>query len=118
MKILLIAPKEEPKVKEIDDTLEAMKEEVEGYIETVHPFTTNDIVLVCNEEDKLKETPLNRIIHFPYLKDYIYGTFFFCGERTDEDGEREMCSLTDRQIEALLNEIEISTAVPLNLEAK
>lgn len=118
MKILYIAPNEEPQVKEIKQSLEAMQEEVGGYIETVHPFEEDDIVLVCNEEGRLNSKLPNRIAHFPFLKDYIFGPFFFCGEETDKDGDRSMCSLSEAQIETLLTEIDTGTAIPFAWEVR
>lgn len=75
--VLLVNPKETPKEVQIDDTLEAMQGLVEGYIEEYMPFE-DEIALVCNEEGKMKNMPLNRAIYDKdkNISDIIAGPFF------------------------------------------
>ncbi len=79
MKVLLIEPMKEPKVKEIDPSLEAMQKEVGGYIQALFPFE-EAVALVCNEEGKLLGLPLNRALRDENgeVYDIIAGTFFLC----------------------------------------
>ena len=92
IRVLKVYPRHYPIPDDIDNTLEAMQEIVGGYIETV-PINEN-IVLVCNEEGKLKNLPKNRdlvwklgevdgkqlIVH----RDTICGDAFICGKKDDE----------------------------------
>ena len=67
MRILKIEPERKPERADIPDTLEAMQEVVDGYIQAVYPF----------EEPGL---PLNRARwdEDGTLYDIISGTFFLC----------------------------------------
>lgn len=60
--VLLVEPGNAPEVIEIPNTLEAMQELVNGYIEMISPFD-DDIAIVCNEEGKINCLPLNRAIY-------------------------------------------------------
>ena len=61
-----------------DNTLEAFQSAVGGYIECV-PLNS-DLVLICNEEGKLKRLPIN----IQMGSDFIVGTIVICGVRGDE----------------------------------
>ncbi len=61
MKIIEILRGQEPQVKEIANSLEAMQSEVGGYIEAVTPFN-DDIAIVVNEEGKINGFPPNRFL--------------------------------------------------------
>ena len=96
MKILKIAPGAAPQVLEIEHTLNAMQELVEGTIEAVYPFD-DTVALVCNDEGKLLGLPLNRAVRDPatgQVLDIIAGTFFLCGLSEDD-----FASLSDEQIQ-------------------
>ena len=78
MRVLIKRPDEQfGHVTNISNTLENMQRTVEGYIETIKIAESPDgkpIILVCNEEGKLKE-----LEHNIYLWDEeIVGTFFLC----------------------------------------
>lgn len=62
LKVLLIEPNKYPRIVEIDDTLEAMQELVEGQIEEYMPFE-DEVAIICNEEGKIRGLPLNRAIY-------------------------------------------------------
>jgi hypothetical protein len=64
-----------PRRADIPHTLRDMQQTVGGYIEIIRPFD-DPVVLVCDEEGKLKGYELNRYIAG---KDIIAGTFFICG---------------------------------------
>ena len=86
MKILVIAPLEEPVLREIDGSLAAMQRIVGGLIQAVYPFE-EPVALVCHDEGKLLGLPLNRALYHPEtgeLCDVIAGTFFLCGALTGE----------------------------------
>lgn len=83
MKVLVIAPLEEPALREIDGTLTSMQRIVGGPIQAVYPFG-EPVALICHDEGKLLSLPLNRGLYHPEtgeLYDVIAGTFFLCGAR-------------------------------------
>lgn len=88
IKVLIVEPKKEPYVKEIDNTLEEKQKIVDGLIEFVELEDTVD--LICNDEGKMNNLEMNRII----TNDIICGTFIICGQK---DGDSN--SLTDEKIE-------------------
>ncbi len=55
---------------------------------------TEDMLIVCNNENKLNNLRFNRTIKQGDFEDYIFGTFFVCGMGTED-----YCSLTDEQVE-------------------
>lgn len=57
MKAIFKAPGQAPELIEIDNTLKALQEKVDGYIETV-TFAT-DCCVICNEEGRLLGLPHN-----------------------------------------------------------
>ena len=75
MKVLIVEPRQTPRRADIPHTLRDMQQTVGGYIEIIRPFD-DPVVLVCDEEGKLKGYELNRYIAG---KDIIAGTFFICG---------------------------------------
>ena len=96
MKVLLITPGAVPQVREIEHSLKAMQELVDGHIEAVYPFD-DTVALVCNDEGKLLGLPLNRAVRDPatgQILDIIAGTFFICGLSEDD-----FASLSDEQIQ-------------------
>lgn len=78
---------------EIDNTLEAMQEFVNGNIEVIN--ITDKILLVCNEEGKMRRLPPAAfIVRNQKSQDIIVGKFFLCRE----DGEN-MVSIHESDIE-------------------
>lgn len=90
LKIVLKKVGEEPKIMNIENTLEAKQKLVDGWIEVIS--VTEDILLVCNEEGKLDNLPPNLLFDY----DYIAGDCFFIG---DDYENGDFKSLTDEQIE-------------------
>lgn len=86
MRILKIEPERKPERADIPDTLEAMQEVVDGYIQAVYPFE-EPVALICNEEGKLNGLPLNRALwdEDGNLYDIISGTFFLCAAPPDTE---------------------------------
>lgn len=79
----------------IDNALQAMKDIVNGYIEAV--YVTDNIMLICNEEGKICNLPLNFIIDNKLLTDGIHGNVFFT--KVNEDGDN--VSLNDNDIKCI-----------------
>lgn len=92
--VLVVEPGRAPYVKEIDSGLKSLQSEVGGWIEAVYPFE-EEVALICNEEGKLSELPLNRALRSDYggVYDIIAGTFLIVGL-----GEEDFCSLSDEYI--------------------
>lgn len=94
--VLLVRPGMHPEVKTIPNTLHSLQQQVGGMIETVYPWPSEHVCLVCNDEGKLMGLPLNRVI--PEIDDAIAGTFFVSGIYYSSDGG-DFCSLSEKQIE-------------------
>lgn len=62
LSVLLVKPLKEPRMIEIDDTLEAMQKTVGGYIEQYMPFE-DEVAIVCNDESKFNGMIPNRAIY-------------------------------------------------------
>lgn len=94
MTVLVVEPGMSPYVKEIDSGLKSLQSEVGGWIEAVYPFE-EEVALICNEEGKLSELPLNRALRGDYggVYDIIAGTFLVVGL-----GEEDFCFLSDEYI--------------------
>lgn len=94
LKILVVEPRKQPYVQEIDGSLASMQKLVGGTIQAVYPFD-DAVALVCHDEGKLLNLPYNRFLydknHQPY--DVICGTFLVVGV-----GAEDFQSLTDQQI--------------------
>ena len=77
IKVILFEPNKLAKVTEIDHTLEGMQRVVKGSIEAFYPFD-DPVCIVCNEEGKVSQLPLNRAItdEDGQLLDIIAGDFF------------------------------------------
>ena len=97
MRVLVVEPERRPEVKEIDDSLKEMQGIVGGYIQSIYPFE-EPVALVCNDEGKVMNLPLNRGLRDKdgQIYDIVSGTFFLCGAPADSD---HFTSLTPEQIE-------------------
>lgn len=95
-KVIVVEPNQAPRVELIKNTLEAQQEVVGGYIEEI--YLANDVVVICNEEGKLKNLDANRKIG----SDIIAGTFFIAGD----DGSEYLVSLTDEQIDTYMEQFQ------------
>ena len=94
MRVLVVEPGRRPMVKEIETGLEPLQAAVGGLIEAVYPFE-EPVAIVCNEEGKLLELPLNRALldENGHVYDIIAGTFFVVGLTEDNFGAWTMrCS--------------------------
>ena len=97
MRVLVVEPERRPEIREIDGSLKSMQEIVGGLIQPVYPFN-DSVALVCNEEGKVMNLPLNRGLRDEdgQIYDIVSGTFFLCGVPEDSD---HFTSLTPEQIE-------------------
>lgn len=96
MTIVKLSPGKRAEVLDISHTLEAMQQQVGGYIEAMYPFE-DAAAVICNEEGKLLGLEPSRAIRDPEtgeLVDIICGPCFICGL-----GEDDFCSLSEEQLE-------------------
>lgn len=95
MQVVVVGPKKKPIVQSIGSDLESMQKMVGGSIEVVYPFD-EPVALICNEEGKLLNLPLNRALRDDEgnVYDIISGTFFLCAAPPDSD---HFAGLTDQQ---------------------
>lgn len=79
IQVVIVEPMKKPYKKLIKNTLETFQELVDGYIEILtigHTETGGTIALTLNEEGKIKNLPLNKLIHGRGGSDALVGTFF------------------------------------------
>ena len=90
MTVLVVEPRKEPYVKEIDRGLHSLQAEVGGDIGAAYPFR-DPVALVCNDEGKLIGLDLNRGLRDENgeLYDIMAGTFLVVGL-----GEEDFASLS------------------------
>ena len=90
MTVLVVEPRKEPYVKEIDPGLHALQAEVGGDIGATYPFS-DPVALVCNDEGKLIGLDLNRGLRDENgeIYDIMAGTFQVVGL-----GEEDFASLS------------------------
>lgn len=88
--VLVVEPRKEPYVKEIDPGLHALQAEVGGDIGAAYPFS-DPVALVCNDEGKLIGLDLNRGLRDENgeIYDIMAGTFLVVGL-----GEEDFASLS------------------------
>ena len=100
MRVIVVEPKKKPEVREIGDSLESMQKIVGGSIEAIYPFE-EPVALICNEEGKLLNLPLNRALRDDEgnVYDIISGTFFVCAAPPDSD---HFAGLTDQQVKTYM----------------
>ena len=87
-------------VQNIDSGLESMQKIVGGSIEAIYPFD-EPVALICNEEGKLLNLPLNRTLRDDEgnVYDIISGTFFLCAAPPHSD---RYAALTDQQVKTYM----------------
>ena len=100
MQVVIVEPEKKPVVQNIDDTLTSMQQIVGGTIQAVYPFE-EPVALICNDEGKLLNLPLNRALRDSNgaIYDIVAGTFFLCAAPVDSD---RFESLTDEQAQTCL----------------
>ena len=91
MKVIRVEPRKMPEIIEIDNTLDALQEQVNGYIQAIYPFD-DQVAIVCNEEGKLMDLEENRLLRDEdgTIIDLLVGTFLVVGL-----GDEDFDSLSD-----------------------
>ena len=100
MQVVVVELKKKPMVQDIDAGLESMQKIVGGSIQAIYPFD-EPVALICNEEGKLLNLPLNRALRDDEgnVYDIISGTFFVCAAPPDSD---HFAGLTDQQVKTYI----------------
>lgn len=100
MQVVIVEPEKKPVVQNIDSGLASMQQIVGGTIQAVYPFE-EPVALICNDEGKLLNLPLNRALRDSNgaIYDIVAGTFFLCAAPADSD---HFESLTDKQAQAYM----------------
>ena len=98
MRIIIVEGGKRPYEAELEHDLESMRRCVGGNIEAVYEPGGRDAALICNDEGKLLNLPLNRALRDEEGKiyDVIAGSFFVCGAPPDSES---FTSLTDEQVD-------------------
>ena len=100
MRVIVVEPRKKLIVQDIGSDLESMQKIVGGTIDAVYPFD-EPVALICNEEGKLLNLPLNRALRDDEgnVYDIISGTFFLCAAPPDSD---RFAGLTDQQVKTYM----------------
>ena len=98
MRIVYFEPGKAPVIRDIENTLEECQKLVGGYFETIYPFYSNAVMLVCNEEARLMKLDPNRHIGTGQFSETILGPFFLVGI----DDEGDFCSLSEEYADWLI----------------
>ena len=100
MQVVIVEPEKKPVVQNIDNTLTSVQQLVCGTIQAVYAFE-EPVALICNDEGKLLNLPLNRTLRDSNgaIYDIVAGTFFLCAAPVDSD--RFEC-LIDEQVQIYL----------------
>lgn len=95
--VLVVEPQKHPHVETITNELKTLQKMVDGYIQILYPFDV-PVGLVCNEEGKIHNLPLNRALRdgSGRLYDIISGTFLVVGLDNEEG---EIRSLTSEEMD-------------------
>jgi hypothetical protein len=76
--VVLLEPGKLARVEKIDASLAGLQGAVGGSIEAMYPFE-EEVCIVCNEEGKILDMPLNRSVRMEgQIVDISAGTFFIC----------------------------------------
>lgn len=100
MQVVIVEPEKKPVVQSIDNSLTSMRQIVGGAIQAIYPFE-EQVALICNDEGKLLNLPLNRALRDSngVIHDIVAGTFFLCAAPADSD---HFEGLTDEQAQAYM----------------
>ena len=105
MQVVVVEPKKKPMVQDIDSDLKSMQKIVGGSIQAIYPFD-EPVALICNEEGKLLNLPLNRALRDDEgnVYDIISGTFFPCAAPPHSD---RYAGLTDKQVKTYMEKFDM-----------
>ncbi|MPM13403.1 hypothetical protein SDC9_59760 [bioreactor metagenome] len=91
IRVLIKEPRQDALVMEVKNSYGVLRDLIGGgYLESV--WVDNGIVMICDEEGKLKGLTPNFVL--PKLRDIICGPVFFCSA----DAEGDFTSLNEEQL--------------------
>lgn len=93
MRVIRKRPDQVPQIVDVENTLEALQFEVDGWIETV--TFAEDACVICNEEGRIQGLPFN----LELMGILFFGTILIVGV----DGEN-FTDLSDAGVELLMRE--------------
>ena len=94
MKVLILEKDRLPYEAEIKHNIYAMQHIVGGSFDIIYFEPKDDAICFCNDEFLLNGSQPNRVIG----DTLVHGTCFIAGNKMNEYGEYDSCSLTDEQI--------------------
>ena len=94
MKVLILEKDRLPYEAEIKHNIYAMQHIVGGSFDIIYFEPKEDAICFCNDEFLLNGSQPNRVIG----DTLVHGTCFIAGNKMNEYGEYDSCSLTDEQI--------------------
>ena len=97
-RIVVVEPNKLPEERIIGENLEDFQKVVGGNIETTRDEKLPGMIIVVNEEGKIKGLPWNRRIKNGGAIDYISGTFFVIG-----DSGSDFVNLSDTQVKQAIH---------------
>ena len=97
-RIVVVEPGKLPEERVIGENLEDFQKVVGGNIETTRDEKLPGMIIVVNEEGKIRGLPWNRRIKNGGAIDYISGTFFVIG-----DSGSDFVNLSDIQVKQALH---------------
>ena len=82
IKVVAVPVGKQAFIKEISTGLKSLQSEVGGYIQALYPFE-DEVALICNDEGKLMNLPLNRALKTEGMSgneiyDIVAGDFIIC----------------------------------------
>ena len=104
IKVVSVPAGKQAFIKEISTGLKSLQAEVGGYIQAIYPFE-DEVALICNDEGKLMNLPLNRALKLNGMAgneiyDIIAGDFFICyAPHTSENFESMPDDLLQKYLE-------------------
>lgn len=94
MRAIRKRPGQEPQIIDVENSLEALQREVDGWIETV--TFAEDACVICNEEGRIQGLPFN----LELMGILFFGTILIVGV----DGEN-FTDLSDAGVELMMREL-------------
>ena len=94
MRVIRKRPDQVPQIVDVENTLEALQFEVDGWIETV--TFAEDACVICNEEGRIQGLPFN----LELMGILFFGTILIVGV----DGEN-FTDLSDAGVELMMREL-------------
>ena len=103
IRVLEIRPEDDMRVKTLRNDMAVLQSKVDGYVEKVRIVGSTNLIILCNEEGRIRNLPFCRFLVNPEnhaLITSLYGDIIVCAV----GGNGDFRSLTDADIEWLKKE--------------